>query len=150
MFNFGLRTNIDLPGEARTDTLIYYAEENAPSENLVMRSTDLATNSFGQNYNVTMIQVISAFSSCVNGGYYYKPHVVKKIMDSGSGTMENVDPVLLRTPISSKTSAPLDGICIIPCTDRRIPTVTAHPEEAPGSQGMPWEEDRDCGDDSKG
>ena len=105
MFNFGLRTNIDLPGEARTDTLIYYAEENAPSENLVMRSTDLATNSFGQNYNVTMIQVISAFSSCVNGGYYYKPHVVKKIMDSSGGTMENVDPVLLRTPISSKTSA---------------------------------------------
>ncbi len=105
MFNFGLRTNIDLPGEARTDTLIYYAEENAPSENLVMRSTDLATNSFGQNYNVTMIQVISTFSSCVNGGYYYKPHVVKKIMDSSGGTMENVDPVLLRTPISSKTSA---------------------------------------------
>lgn len=105
MFNFGLRTNIDLPGEARTDTLIYYSEENAPSENLVMRSTDLATNSFGQNYNVTMIQVASAFSACINGGYYYKPHVVKKIMDSSGGTIQNVEPVLLRTPISSKTSA---------------------------------------------
>lgn len=105
MFNFGLRTNIDLPGEARTDSLIYYAKENAPSENLIMRTTDLATNSFGQNYNVTMIQVASAFSSCINGGYYYKPHVVKKITDSSGGTVENMEPVLLRTPISSKTSA---------------------------------------------
>lgn len=105
MFNLGLRTNIDLPGEARTDSLIYYANENAPSENLVMRSTDLATNSFGQNFNVTMIQMASAFSACINGGYYYKPHVVKKIMDSNGGTVENVDSVLLRTPVSSKTSA---------------------------------------------
>ncbi len=105
MFNFGLRTNIDLPGEARTDSLIYYSRETAPKENLVMRSTDLATNSFGQNYNVTMIQVASAFSACVNGGYYYKPHVVKKIMDSSGGTVENVEPVLLRTPISTKTSS---------------------------------------------
>lgn len=104
MFNFGLRTNIDLPGEARTDSLIYYTKENAPSENLVMRTTDLATNSFGQNYNVTMIQMASAFSACINGGYYYKPHVVKKIMDSSGGTVQNVSPVLLRTPISSRTS----------------------------------------------
>ncbi len=104
MFNFGLRTNIDLPGEARTDSLIYYTKENAPSENLVMRVTDLATNSFGQNYNVTMIQMASAFSACINGGYYYKPHVVKKIMDSSGGTVQNVSPILLRTPISSKTS----------------------------------------------
>lgn len=105
MFNLGLRTNIDLPGEARTDSLIYYAESEAPSENLVMGSTDLATNSFGQNFNVTMIQMASAFSACINGGYYYQPHVVKKIMDSSGGTVKNIDPVLLRTPISTKTSA---------------------------------------------
>lgn len=105
MFNFGLRTNIDLPGEARTDTLIYYTKENAPNERLVMRTTDLATNSFGQNYNVTMIQMVSAFSACINGGYYYQPHVVKKIMDSGGGTIENKEPILLRTPISAKTSS---------------------------------------------
>lgn len=105
MFNLGLRTNIDLPGEARTDSLIYYSEDTSPSEKLVMGSTDLATNSFGQNYNVTMIQMASAFSSCINGGYYYQPHVVKKIMDSSGGTVKNVEPVLLRTPISTKTSA---------------------------------------------
>lgn len=105
MFNLGLRTGIDLPGEARTDSLIYYSQENAPSENLIMGSTDLATNSFGQNFNVTMIQMVSAFSSCINGGYYYQPHVVKKIMDSSGGTVKNVEPILLRTPISSKTSS---------------------------------------------
>lgn len=105
MFNLGLRTGIDLPGEARTDSLIYYAQENAPSENLIMGSADLATNSFGQNYNVTMIQMAAAFSACVNGGYYYQPHVVKKIMDSSGGTIKNVEPVLLRTPISTKTSS---------------------------------------------
>lgn len=105
MFNLGLRTNIDLPGEARTDSLIYYSEDTAPSENLVMGSTDLATNSFGQNFNVTMIQMASAFSACINGGYYYQPHVAKKIMDSSGGTVKNIEPVLLRTPISQKTSS---------------------------------------------
>ena len=104
MFNLGLRTNIDLPGEARTDSLLYYSEDTAPSENLVMGSTDLATNSFGQNFNVTMIQMASAFSACINGGYYYQPHVVKKILDSSGGTVETIDPVVLREPISSRTS----------------------------------------------
>ena len=105
MFNLGLRTGIDRPGEARTDSLLYYSEENAPSENLVMGATDLATNSFGQNYNVTMVQMAAAFSSCINGGYYYQPHVVSKILDSNGGTVKNVEPVVLREPISSKTSS---------------------------------------------
>ena len=105
LFNLGLRTGIDLPGEARTDSLIYYAKDLAPSDNLVMGATDLATNSFGQNFNVTMVQLISAFSATINGGYYYQPHVVKKIMDSNGGTVKNVEPILLRCPISSKTSA---------------------------------------------
>ena len=105
MFNLGLRTNIDLPGEARTDSLIYYSEDKAPSENLKMGAADLATNSFGQNFNVTMIQMASAFSACINGGYYYQPHVVKKIMDSNGGTIKNIEPILLRTPISTKTSS---------------------------------------------
>ena len=105
LFNLGLRTGIDLPGEARTDSLIYYAKDLAPSDNLAMGATDLATNSFGQNFNVTMVQLISAFSATINGGYYYQPHVVKKIMDSNGGTVKNIEPILLRRPISSKTSA---------------------------------------------
>ena len=102
MFNLGLRTGIDLPGEARTDSLLYYSEDTAPSENLVMGSTDLATNSFGQNYNVTMIQMAAAFSACINGGYYYQPHVVKRILDSNGGTVQNIEPVVLREPSLQK------------------------------------------------
>ena len=52
-----------------------------------------------------MIQVASAFSSCINGGYYYQPHVVKKIMDTNGGTIEENEGTLLRTTISEQTSA---------------------------------------------
>ncbi|MCD8363200.1 MAG: penicillin-binding protein 2 [Lachnospiraceae bacterium] len=105
LFNLGLRTGIDLPGEARTDSLIYYSESMATSESsLIMGSTDLATNSFGQNYNVTMVQMAAAFCACINGGYYYQPHVVSKILDSDGGTIETIEPTVLREPISSKTS----------------------------------------------
>ncbi len=105
LFNFGLRTGIDLPGESRTDTVVYYVDEDAPYENLKIGPTELATCSFGQGFNVSMIQVASAFSSCINGGYYYQPHVVKKIMDSNGGTVEEKEGNLLRTTISEQTSA---------------------------------------------
>lgn len=105
LFNFGLRTGIDLPGESRTDTVVYYTEEDAPYENLKIGPAELATCSFGQGFNVSMIQVASAFSSCINGGYYYQPHVVKKIMDSNGGTVEENEGNLLRTTISEQTSA---------------------------------------------
>lgn len=97
IFNFGLKTNIDLPGEANNATSVYTAETAGAS--------DLATNSFGQGSNVTMIQVASAFSSVINGGYYYRPHVVKTVLDSGGGTVENIDATLIKQTISSKTSA---------------------------------------------
>lgn len=105
LFNFGLRTGIDLPGESRTDTVVYYTEEDAPYENLKIGPAELATCSFGQGFNVSMIQVASAFSSCINGGYYYQPHVVKKIMDSNGGIIEENEGNLLRTTISEQTSA---------------------------------------------
>ncbi len=96
IFNFGLRTNIDLPGEARTDTLIYTADNT--------NGTSLATNSFGQNFNVTMVQMASAFSSLINGGYYYQPHLVQKIVDDNGNTVQSMDPVVLKQTVSSQTS----------------------------------------------
>lgn len=101
IFNFGLKTNIDLPGEAKTDTLLKGAEE--------MGSADLATYSFGQNFNVTMIQLASAFSSIINGGEYYQPHLVKKIVDDNGNTIQNVEPVLLKQTISKQTSDTIKG-----------------------------------------
>lgn len=96
IFNFGLKTNIDLPGEARTDSLIYTTD--------TMNSTSLATNAFGQNFNATMIQVASAFCSVINGGNYYQPHVVSKLLDSDGNTVETISPTILKQTISQETS----------------------------------------------
>lgn len=96
IFGFGYKTNIDLPGEARTDSLIYHKEE--------LSTINLATNAFGQNYNVTMIQVASAFSSIINGGSYYQPHVVKKITDENGNTLEENTGTLLKETVSTSTS----------------------------------------------
>lgn len=109
LFNFGLRTGIDLPGESRTDTVVYYVGDDAPYENLKIGPSELATCSFGQGFNTSMIQVASAFSSVINGGYYYQPHVVKKIMDSNGGTVEEIEKNLLRTTISPQTSETVKG-----------------------------------------
>lgn len=96
IFNIGLKTNIDLAGEPRTASLVY--DENS------MRSAELATASFGQGYNVTMIEMATAFSSIVNGGYYYEPHVVSKITNSNGDTIKNIEPRVLKQTISSTTS----------------------------------------------
>ena len=96
VFGFGEYTGIDLPAEAATSALLYTAENMTP--------VDLATNSFGQNFNVTMTQMASAFCSLINGGYYYEPHVVKQIQDEDGNVIETKDPVLLRKTISSETS----------------------------------------------
>lgn len=96
VFGFGQKTGIDLPGEANTASLMYTLDNIKP--------VDLATNSFGQNYNCTMIQMVSAFSSLINGGNYYKPHIVTKITDDSGNTVENIEPTLLKKTVSQSTS----------------------------------------------
>ncbi len=103
IFNLGLKTNIDLAGEARTASLIF--NENT------MGPTDLATNSFGQGYNATMIQMITAFCSLINGGYYYEPHMVKKIVSPSGATVQNIEPRVLKQTISETTSAKVREMC---------------------------------------
>lgn len=96
IFGFGQKTGIDLPGEADASTLIYTAEN--------MGSASLATNSFGQNYNCTMIQMAAGFSSLINGGSYYEPHVVKQILNEQGSVVEKKEPLLVRETISQETS----------------------------------------------
>lgn len=96
IFNIGLRTNIDLAGEARTASLVYNESTMGPAE--------LATSSFGQGFNVTMIEMASAFSSIVNGGYYYEPHMVSRIINSNGDTIKNIEPRVLKQTISATTS----------------------------------------------
>jgi len=102
-FNFGLRTNIDLAGEARTASLVFNKNTLGP--------TELATSSFGQGFNVTMIQMITGFCAMVNGGYYYEPHLVSKITASDGSVVENIEPRLLKQVISNDTSALIRQYC---------------------------------------
>ena len=102
-FNFGLKTNIDLAGEARTASLVYTTD--------TMKPVDLATNSFGQSFNVTMIQMITGFCSLINGGYYYEPHMVDKITNASGATVQNIEPRILKQTVSESTSALIRQYC---------------------------------------
>ena len=103
LFGFGLKTNIDLAGEARTVTMVYNKDTMGPVE--------LATNSFGQGFNATMIQTITGFCSLINGGYYYEPHVVDKITTADGATLENIQPRVLKQTISQTTSDTVREFC---------------------------------------
>lgn len=121
-FNFGLKTNIDLEGEARTASLIVGADAMTP--------TDLAVYSFGQGFNVTMIQMITGFCSLINGGYYYEPHMVDKIINASGATVKNIEPRVLRQTVSESTSEKIRQYCtavVMRQGDTRITGRTARP-----------------------
>ena len=95
MMNFGSRTGIDLPGESAG---VLHTKDS-------LGSVELATDSFGQGFMMTMIQEISAISSVINGGYYYQPHLVSKILDSDGTVAKEISPVLMRQTVSADISA---------------------------------------------
>ncbi len=97
IFGFGEKTGIDLPNEVDTSSLIYKANQ--------LQAVELATNSFGQGINVSMIQMISAYCSLINGGNYYKPHIVKEIRDESGRVVEVKSPTILKKTVSEETSA---------------------------------------------
>lgn len=108
-YNFGLKTNIDLAGEARTATLVRKADEIQPA--------DLAVYTFGQGFNVSMIQMITGFCSLINGGYYYEPHIVDKITNSSGNIVENIEPRILKQTVSASTSEWVRKFCKAVVTD---------------------------------
>lgn len=93
-FLFGRLTGIDLPGEV-PGILMEEAELN---------ETELATSSFGMSFNTTMIQLGAAFSSMVNGGMYYEPHVVKEIRSKDGIVIDKVEPREVCSTVSKETS----------------------------------------------
>lgn len=99
-FGFGQKTGIDLPGEANTKRLVY----NATNYD---NDATLATNSFGQNFNSTMIQMASAYSCLINGGFYYQPHVAKQILSPDGNVISEVGTEITRDIISTETSEQL-------------------------------------------
>ena len=94
IFGFGQKTGIDLPGE--TAGLIHKEDELNPVE--------LATSSFGQTQTVTMVQMAAGFSSLVNGGDYYEPHIVKEVQNENGAIVKKVEPTVVKKTVSEKTS----------------------------------------------
>lgn len=88
------KTGIDLPGE--TGSILHSYESMGPVE--------LASESFGQSFKITPIQLITAISAAVNGGYLNKPHVVKQILDSDGNVVKNYGTTQVRQVISNETS----------------------------------------------
>ena len=94
VFKLGMKTGIDLPSE----------EAGLVRDKSEMMDVDLVTNAFGQNLNVTMAQMVSIFASIINGGNYYKPHLVKEIKTETGDVVKEVQPELVTQTISEDTS----------------------------------------------
>ena len=94
-FGFGTKTGIDLNGEGRG--ILFKLDKVGPVE--------LATTSFGQGVSVTPIQQITAVSAAINGGYLYKPYIVKRMLEPVTNSIikEN-DKTLVRRVISEESS----------------------------------------------
>ena len=93
-FGFLRKTGIDLQGEGGS---IFLAEEK-------VGPVELGTIAFGQRFEVTPIQMITAVSSIANGGTYVVPRVVKSIVNSQTGEVKNIEPQKKETVISKETS----------------------------------------------
>lgn len=99
-FGFSQKTGIDLPGEADDS---FWAEGT-------MTDVDLAVASFGQNFSITPIQMITACSAVANGGYVLQPYVVSKVTDSDGNVIKNVEKKVKRQVISKETSDKMNEI----------------------------------------
>ena len=99
-YGFTEKTGIDLPGESNA---IYMPLEN-------MGQVALASESFGQTNKVTPIQMITAYSAAINGGYLVTPQVVNKIYDCNGNVVKDYQPVIKRQVISEDTSAAMREI----------------------------------------
>ncbi|MDD6789529.1 MAG: penicillin-binding protein 2 [Lachnospira sp.] len=115
-FGFGSKTGIDLPSEERG--LVKDAD--------TMDAVDVATNSFGQNISVTMVQMASAYASMINGGSYYKPHLVKAFENSSGDTVQTVAPTLVRRTVTEETSETMrkfleDAVTVYGVQEMKVP-----------------------------
>ena len=104
MLDFGLqdKTGVDLQGDVGGILI--------DRDTFVKADIYLATNSFGQTFNVTPLQLITAQSACINGGYLYTPYVVEKELDSDGNVIKQHDATPVRQVISEETSATVRDI----------------------------------------
>ncbi len=97
-FGFYDKTKIDLPGEAKS---VFHKN---PTE------VNMATASFGQRFQISPIQLITAYGAIANGGKLMKPRLVKELTDSDGNTVQKFEPEVVRTVISKNTSDTLKDI----------------------------------------
>ncbi len=95
-FGFGQKTGIDLPGEVTASNLLHSLSGIGP--------TELATISFGQTFNCTTLQIITAFSAIINGGNIMKPYVVSQVIEPDGDIAYENKPEVVRQVISKETS----------------------------------------------
>lgn len=100
-FGFMERTGIDLPGET-ADTIFHKLSNMGPVE--------LATYSFGQGFQITPMQMITAVSAIANDGKLLKPRIVKQIKDIDGNVVKNFEPEFVRQVVSKDTSILLRNI----------------------------------------
>lgn len=94
-FGFGSKTGVDLNGES--SGILFKESQIGPVE--------LATTAFGQGVSVTPLQQVTAVSAAINGGYLYKPYIVKSINEPETNTViKNTEKTLVRKVISEDTS----------------------------------------------
>lgn len=93
-FGFLDKTKIDIQGENKG---VFFSKDN-------FKELECATTSFGQGISVTPIQLVSAFASCINGGYLYKPYVGKAFINNFNETIFENKPTIVRQVISNETS----------------------------------------------
>ncbi|MBC5787396.1 MULTISPECIES: penicillin-binding transpeptidase domain-containing protein [Clostridiaceae] len=101
LFGMTEATGIDLPGENKYP-LYYTADQLGPAE--------LASEAFGQSMGITPMQMMTAFSATVNGGYMVTPHVVKQIIDQDGNITETNTGETKRQAISEETSEMMRGV----------------------------------------
>ncbi|MBQ3285892.1 MAG: PASTA domain-containing protein [Ruminococcus sp.] len=109
-FGFSEKTGIDLPGESEDQFFVHDGVEGN------MLDTDLAVASFGQNFSITPIQMITAASAVANGGKIVQPHVVKQILDNEGNVVKNASTETKRQVISESVSKEMRGIMEENCT----------------------------------
>ena len=103
-FGFSEKTGIDLPGESDDQFFVHDGVEGK------MLETDLAVASFGQNFSITPIQMITAACAVANGGNIVQPHVVKQIIDADGNVVKNISSQTKRQVVSDSVSKEMCGI----------------------------------------
>ena len=98
------KTGIDLGGESGS---IWWSRDTFCSEK---NKSQLAAASFGQTFTITPLQLITAVSACVNGGYLMQPYVAESLLDSEGNTVYNREPTVVRQVISEETSSTVCSI----------------------------------------